>query len=110
MSSDGTERVPAAVQLKAKLRRHDAGWRMYVTEAQYHAQVHYACQLLEAVDEVAPAGTAALIVNAIYERLSRGDVSAAIEREWEARQQYERVLNEPWPPSAARCAELGIVP
>jgi hypothetical protein len=104
MSSDDERRVPAAVQLKAKLRRHDGGMRMYLTETMYHVQVDYTCDLLGAVDEVTDAGTAARIVDAIYERLTRGAVSAAKERQWDAREQYEALMRyvtprEPVPPS-----------
>lgn len=95
------ERISSADRLRELVAAGGDPLRLYRTEALYHIQVDYTCQLLDAVDEVADAVTAGLITDAIYERLSGDGVSATAQRIREARAEYERQMREPvpfWPP------------
>jgi hypothetical protein len=95
MGDEPRDRVPSADKLRELLAASGDPLRMYTTEALYHVQVDYTCQLLDVVDEVVDSVTAGLITDAIYERLSGDGVSAAAERIREARAEMERLAREP---------------
>jgi hypothetical protein len=81
----------------AKLAHLEAAGAMYQREALYHAQIDYTCQVLDIVDELADPVTAALITDAISERLTGDGVSEAAKRERDTKAQHERLLREGLP-------------
>lgn len=74
--------------------------RMFQTEALYHAQVDYTCQLLSVVDEVADPAVAALITAGIYDRLAGDAAAEAAQRLRDAREMYDRLASEAPSPRA----------
>jgi hypothetical protein len=76
--------MSSAERLREYLTRHDSARRLYLTGAQYHMQIRYTCELLDVVDAVADADTAARITDAISVRLAGPAVAEAIMRAAEA--------------------------
>jgi len=87
-------RPSSAGRLRALLAASGDPLCMYTTEALYHVQVDYTCQLLDVVDEVVDETTAGLITDAIYERLAGDGVSEAAGRIRRARAEVERLARE----------------
>jgi hypothetical protein len=90
-------RHKSCARLMAKLAHYEAAGAMYQGEALYHAQIDWMCQLLDIVDELADPVTAALITDAIGERLTGDGASEAAKRQRDAKAQYERLMREPLP-------------
>lgn len=84
----------SADRLRSRLAGHEAALAAYQGEVMYHVQVDYTCQLLDVVDEVTDPVTAALITDAIYERLTGDGVSDAAARQRQARADLERLMWE----------------
>jgi hypothetical protein len=78
--SEGT----SAARLREILSRHGEARAMLVSDAMYHAQIRYTCDLLDVVDEVADPETAKRITDAIGDRLAGPEASDAIKRAVEA--------------------------
>lgn len=66
--------------------------RMHQTEALYNTEVTWTCRLLDVVDEVADAATAARITDAICERLAGDSVTEAAERRQAFAAETERLM------------------
>ena len=86
-------RHKSAARLMAKLAHLEAAGAMYRNEALYKAQIDYTCQLLDIVDELADEVTAALITDAIAERLTDGGVTEAAKRQRDAEALRERLMH-----------------
>ena len=94
-----TERKASSAQhLREMLRLNDSALAMYQTEAQYHVQIDYTCQLLDVVDEVTDPVTAGLITDLIYERLTGDGMSAAAQRQRDAHERLEALMRMGMPP------------
>lgn len=86
-----TDRKPSAERLREKLAAHGSAMRTYQTEALYHAQVDYTCQLLDVVDEATDPVTAERITDAICERLAGDGAYEAAERIRRAQAEVGRI-------------------
>jgi phage baseplate assembly protein W len=86
----------SATRLRERLASHGDARQMLLTEAQYHAQVQYTCQLLDIVDEEADQATAERITDAICERLAC-DRYEAHRRVRDTQAEYERIVSERMP-------------
>lgn len=80
MNDENPGRPSSASKLRRMLAASNEPLRMYLTEAQYHMQVNYTCQLLDVVDEIADEETAARITDGIGGRLAGDEAIAAAER------------------------------
>jgi hypothetical protein len=76
-------------RLRDYLARHPDTRPVLLSDAMYHAQVRYTCDLLDVVDEVADPETAGKITDAIGERLAGPAVAEANERAVQAMKNYE---------------------
>lgn len=88
------DRKPSAERLRERLASHGDALRMLQTEALYHTQVAYTCQLLDVVDEVTDPATAERITDAICERLAGDSASEAGERALDAQRRLEVLSSE----------------
>jgi hypothetical protein len=91
------DRKPSAVRLREKLAEGGTAMRMYQTEALYHTQVEWTCQLLGAVDEVTDAATAERITDAVCARLTGNDADEAAVRAWDTAAEVHRLMREGTP-------------
>lgn len=94
MSGELFSRMTSADRLRQLLAASSNPMRLYQTEALYHIQVDYTCQLLDAVDEVTDEFTATMITSVIYEKLAGDGASEAARRIREARAEMERLARE----------------
>jgi hypothetical protein len=78
---------PSTRRLRELLTRDDGALRMLLTEALFHHQVAWTCQLLDVVDAVADPVTATVITDALAERLAGDGVTEAAERIRDAQDQ-----------------------
>jgi hypothetical protein len=86
------DRKPSAVRLREKLAANARAERMYQTEALYHTEVEWTCELLGVVDEVTDPEAAAQITDAIGERLTGDSVSEAAARGRAALAEFDRLV------------------
>lgn len=86
--------MPSARRLRDYLARHPEARPAFLTDALYHAQIRYTCDLLDVVDAVADTETAQRITDAIGGRLAGPAVTEAIERATQARRDYEDLVSQ----------------
>jgi hypothetical protein len=92
------DRKPSAVRLREKLAASGGNaMRMYQTEALYHTQVEWTCQLLGAVDEATDPATAERITDAVCARLTGNDADEAAVRAWDTAAEVHRLMREGTP-------------
>lgn len=68
-----------------------------MSDAMYHAQIRYTCDLLDVVDEVADRDTAQRITDAIGERLAGAEASDAVKRVVTVKAQVEALSTQAVP-------------
>jgi hypothetical protein len=89
------DRKPSAVRLRELLTTAAGGAiAMYQTEAIYHAQVEWTCQVLGVIDEVTDPETAERITDAIAGRLTGdgGETHLAMARIRDAQAEFGRLV------------------
>lgn len=86
------DRKPSAIRLREKMAASASAMRAYHGEAQYHAQVEWACRLLGVIDEVTDPETAKRITDAIGERLTGDDAGEAATRIRAAQAELDRLV------------------
>ena len=84
----------SADRLSEKLAAKPGALAAYRDDVTYMVQVETTCRLLDVVDQVTDQFTAALITDAIHERMTGIGVSEASQRMRERQAELERLMHE----------------